>query len=208
MEAKKIVALLCAFACLEGCGSAVARLPDPNQQEAQKGLVRLLDAAGHSFMLKVPDGQPTQCSPGKAGDVEVRTCKVCAATLYIDNRGFGSWSASVKREVFDIAFKRGQSFDQPDISPPDGSSGVWVAIVPTQSGPFAPPRINRSVQGTVDIDYPTAARILGMAYERRAFGRHLFWDQNGYVNSSAVLDRLKNLSGDSLISMVGACSAG
>jgi hypothetical protein len=208
MHARNIAALTCAGALLAGCGSPEARLPDPNRKEAVKGVARLLDAANQSYSLNVPEGQPTQCSPGKLGDVEVRTCKVCVMTVYT-RRGSGDfWEASAKREVFDVAFKRGQSFDQPDISPPSASGGVWVSVIPPAPSQFAPPDIRRTIEASQDIDYQAAANLFGLRYERRFMGQQLFWEPNGaLVRSQDVLARLRQLSNEALASMVGNCPA-
>ena len=126
----KAISALSALVVLVGCSSPVASLPDPTQDEAWKAVGALLRASGSSFSSFVGPGQPTQCQKGKMGELEVRSCKVCALTLYVVDNGMANFDAYVRREVFDIAFKRAQSFEQPDISPSNPSLGVWVAIVP------------------------------------------------------------------------------
>ncbi len=106
-----------ALAALSACQLPAAPLPNPNQHEASKAIGRVL-RAGDVAAWSIPEGQPTNCVPGTMDNTEVRSCKVCASIVYIEHDWTGS-QAVAKREIFDIAFKRALSFDQPDIAPSD-----------------------------------------------------------------------------------------
>jgi len=84
----------------------------------------------------------------------------------------------LKREEFDIAFKRGQSFEQPDISPADARSGVWVAIVP-QAQPYAPAQIPRAELTNRRIGDEQAAALIGIGGCWRPPNGFMFSDGGG-----------------------------
>lgn len=207
MNAITSAAIMAACAFVVGCQSPEARLPDPDRLEAQKGVARLLTATNHSYSIIVPAGQPTQCAPGKMGDVDVRTCNVCVLGLFTVNEGFGNWRASVTREVHSVAFKRAQSFDQADIAPATPGSGVWVSIIPASPIPYAPPKLSRTIQEQVDIDGPRAADLLGYRYSSGMAG-DMFFDEHGYVNRGEIPERLTMVPKERWMPLVGGCSAG
>jgi len=199
-------ASLFAALALAGCDAPVAKLPDPSRQEAVQGLARLLKASNVSFSFHIGPDQPTRCQPGKLGDAEVRSCKVCAQTFYRDGSAHSFGIVLLKREEFDIAFKRGQSFEQPDISPADTRSGVWVAIVP-EAPPYAPAQIPRAELTSMRIGDEQAAALIEIGGRWRPPDGFMFIDRERVVPPPEVFERLIGLPRERIDGLVGSCTA-
>lgn len=166
------------LAILGACQSPTASLPNPTQQEAAKAIGQIMHAEGKWASWEVADRYPTNCMAGKLGDAEVRSCKVCASVVDIERPWTGS-QAVISREIFDIAFKRALSFDQPDVAPADPKMGVWVAVVPPQ-GPGSQPT-SRQVLEQRDLPPLVVAKYTGYSIDGRYIGTGApIWSKNGY----------------------------
>lgn len=206
MKRRSLATLLTGSMMAAACGSPVATLPDPTLDEATNAVQALLRASmAGGYSMHIPSGQPTQCQKGMMGEVEVRSCKVCAEIIYVENQGFAVFNARIRREIFDVAFKRGQSFAQPDISPTEAGEGVWVPVIPAAVNQYSPPQISREVQETVEINPARAADLTGHTYRRGSFGSSTFYGPNGYTESKNVYQALLNIPSAARNSLVAPC---
>ncbi len=206
MKRHSVTTLLAVSMMAAACGSPAASLPDPTLDEATNAVKALLRASmTGGYSMHIPSGQPTQCQKGMMGEVEVRSCKVCAEIIYVENQGFAVFNARIRREIFDVAFRRGQSFQQPDISPTEASAGVWVPVIPAAVNQYSPPQISREVQETVEIDPALAADLTGHTYRRGSFGSSTFYGPNGYTESKNVYEALLEIPSATRDSLVAPC---
>jgi hypothetical protein len=111
---------------LAGCGNPVDALPDPTWQEGNQALMRAVPQLTQHLVLD--QSTPKECVAGKIGEEPIRSCKVCAVVVVITSGRLGGLGGlSIERGIFNMPFKRGLSFEQPDVAPVDPTSGVWVA---------------------------------------------------------------------------------
>jgi hypothetical protein len=110
---------------LAGCGETADSLSDPNWQEGYMALQRAAPQLNEHLTLE--QDLPKDCVAGKIGDEPIRSCKICVVLVRITSGRMGGLGGlAVDRGNFNIAFKRGISFEQPDVAPVDPASGVWV----------------------------------------------------------------------------------
>lgn len=164
----RCAALLLGLAALAGCnnpidqktgsersslfGSAPA-IPDPSPQDARVALSGMLDYMGGPTMLTWPAGTPTNCQDGQMDQSKVRACEVCVVVTRVLTQGHAPQSlkaVTVERDIFNIAFKRAISYDQPDVIPASEGQGVWVvAKSPATGGPR--PNLSYQAKETITL---------------------------------------------------------
>jgi len=148
----RIAVSLVAACVLAGCsnsgpgGQPSAERALPSAQDALaalRGANRGEDGAIYNA------GAPLQCATGEAGGARVTACKVCV--VYIDYHRPGGGllydGLAAHRVLVPITFKRGLSFQQPDVTPDTG--GVWVLAnrINVADEQFAPRTNNRFEPG-------------------------------------------------------------
>ncbi len=198
MRTVQAAVLVAVTSLLGSCGSPEANLPHPTYGEAAKGIGRIVRAlqTGPSKIM-VPPAEPKQCSTGTINGETVRSCQICAYTIYRDggHRAIGE----VRREVFNVAFKRGLSFEQPDVTPANGE-GVWVSVVPTGG-------LETVVQSRVTLNGATGVSILGGTYFRGTYGDSFYRDEAGRpMEPQQVFEGLLRVDRDSYAGIVGPCT--
>lgn len=102
---------------------------EPSKEEGFKAVLAITEGHGRIFGV---DSAPRDCKAGTIGSEEVRVCTVCAVTV-LEAPGMRPNQFIARRADYTVRFKRALSFDQPDVTPADGS-GVWVAMNQPRSG--------------------------------------------------------------------------
>lgn len=149
MKVRIAVLLGACVAALAGCAG---RVPDPTQADVNRAVPVMLRYMPLTIWFG-PFGEPTDCTDGQIDGVPVRSCKVCNTHMQLMERkgpfGFERWieSAQVRRVNLHVPFKRAISYDQPDIAPEDGASGVWVLAMPPATALAPPPAPRFEVVG-------------------------------------------------------------
>lgn len=185
------------FLLLASCGSPAANLPDPTHDDLAQGVIKSLRALQVGYHTWIPN-LPARCQPGTMGDVQVRTCNVCAITMYRGNL-YSSNPVTIRRENFSVVFKRAVSSDQPEVAPLT-QEGVWAPVIPQSQG-YAPPAISRSVLGNYEVPPGEVGRMLGLDVRQGFTGEYFY----GTAQPDAIWEMLGSVEDGEISKYVGAC---
>ena len=143
---------------------------DPSQQDAENAMQQL--ASWIPIGVNLPSvGTPRECQSGTKDGSPVRVCKFCARLLLVTfrDRAFPVVRGlSVTTANISLPFKRALSYDQPDIVPADGASGVWLAAINSRQ-PSQPLPFSSSDEEEVQVPSQEITK-LGVFIEQTTFG--------------------------------------
>lgn len=197
MRTIRAAVLVTVTALIGSCGAPEASLPNPDHNEASKGIARIVRAlqTGPSKIM-VPPTEPKQCTTGTINGETVRSCQICAITIYRD--GGHRQIGTARREVFNVAFKRGLSFEQPDVTPTNGQ-GVWVSVIPT-GGLQGEEQMSRSLNGE------TGVGMFGGTFHRGTYGDSFYYGPDRYKREPGeVFQVLMGMGRERFEELVGPC---
>lgn len=195
----RVLAVMLFGLAAASCGPLNPPIPDPTQADLVEGVSRSLQALHVVAKYRVPE-LPPRCEAGVMGEgVEVRTCTVCAITIYRGNL-YSREPVTVRREEFSILFRRALSYDQPEVMPVDPESGVWAPSIPPAQG-YSPPPIIRNELNNMTLHPNYLGQLIGLDVSQGFTGEYFY----GTATPEAVWQSVLSLPDSEIEALVGPC---